>query len=425
MEKFDISSLGFLPNACVSILPNKFEFLQETIDNLSVTKSGNTFRKYVYILPTYDPLQHSTKDLTLEEKKYMYSILCMIMNRYVWCTGVLDAENYDTIPQIIGIPLYEISTDLGIAMSLTHASVDLWNWKIPTGQNFSLDCLEIINTMTGDKSEEWFYKVMIAIEGIGGTMLNEIYEISSAHKNSNRIDKVKLKNFLLQLSDNIAQSIKIIKRMNEHCDPTFFFNTLRIFLSGSKNDNLPNGIKIDLSPIEKETITLNYAGGSAAQSTLIQVYDKLLGIDHAESNKFLTEMRMYMPQAHRKYLHEITSIRELCESSDCEIQNAFNDCIDKLGAFRQAHLSLIHNYIMKFVPKTQLNTNNDNNQNNAHGEKGTGGTDPVTFCSDIIRETNKTKVLSTSLKSSNNDITGIPIYVFIVGVILLWFWLWR
>lgn len=414
MEDYDISELGFLPEECTATLPDNFYFLQNVIDNLPVTVSGDKFRRYVDELPTYDPDIHSTHEMTNDQKKYMYSVLCMIMNRYVWCTGVKDARNYNVLPQIIGIPLYEVSSSLGIAISLTHASVDLWNWKIPNGKEFSLDNLEILNTMTGNESEEWFYKVMIAIEGIGGSMLKNIQQFSqvcnsierTANKfmfESDTLTSIIL--FLGSLSDNIKESTQIIERMKEKCVPSFFFNTLRIYLSGSINDNLPDGIKIDLAPIGADVVTLKFVGGSAAQSTLIQVYDKFFGIEHKESNKFLTEMRTYMPKQHREFLDNIESIRPFCQNSTSEIAEAFNDCVDNLAKFRKAHLDLIHTYIMNFVPKRVT----DKDDKNAHGQKGTGGTDPVQFCVGIISETRRNKVPLRNLDSIQNLVDKIDV----------------
>lgn len=380
MEQFDISTLGFLPDKCWYSLPERFSFLNEIIINLPENVSGDKFREYIEILPEYDIRLHSTSDLTLAECKYIYSVFCMIMNRYIWCTGVNNAKYYCNIPKIIGIPLYEVSKRLGIALVLTHAAVDLWNWQIPEGKEFSLDNLIIINTMTGNESESWFYKVMIAIEGNGGKMLPEILEISDNNQN--------IKDFLVRLDKNMEESIKLIKRMYEHCDPDFFFNHIRIYLSGSRNDNLQQGVTIDLSPLGKEILNLNHAGGSAAQSTLIQVYDKLLGVEHNDTEdiktkEFLLDMRRYMPKAHREFLDKIITIKP--NANDELLKIAHGKCLTQLERFRRAHLGLVQNYVVKFM-------NSKSGNNNAHGNKGSGGTDPEKFCEQIIRETHNTKI---------------------------------
>lgn len=381
MNQYDISTLGFLPECCVQTLPKSFAFLQDTIDNLSDEISGSNFRKYITTLPNYDIKLHSTADLTFGECKYLYSILAMIMNRYIWCTGGKDANNYSDLPQIIGIPLFEVSEKLGITMVLTHAAVDLWNWRYKNdSETFCLDNIEVINSMTGNISESWFYKIMIAIEGNGGKLLNELFIISKQN------DLEKLNDFLIRLESNLAESVKIIKRMYDHCDPSYFFNQIRIYLSGSINDSLPNNVKVDLTPIGKGILILKYNGGSAAQSTLIQVYDNFLGVTHeGETKQFLEKMRLYMPKAHTDFLYQINSIKDIVLSSDDKnLIISYNKCVDKLNSFRCAHLGLVQAYIMRFIAK--------NDDSNVHGAKGSGGTNPEEFCRDVINDVVKNKI---------------------------------
>lgn len=394
LSRFDISEFGFLPAKCVTTLPKNFECLQHALNQLPETISDKGIRLIINYLPKYDVNLHTTINLTIAECKFMYSILCMLMNRYVWCMGFGNAKKCNTIPQIIGIPLYEISQRLGIVPILTHAAVDLWNWKI-NGNEFKLDNLETINTMTGNISESWFYKIMIAIEGNGGKMLTEIYDISQMlNKNVNNIDNNVIADFLIRLSNNISDSNKLIKKMYDHCDAEFFFNNIRIYLSGSANEHLPYGLKIDLSPIGRGKYRFSYKGGSAAQSTLIQVYDRLLGVIHNDSSTFLNEMKDYMPISHRNFLDEIKSIKTFVDNSDdAIIINNYNKCVDQLQRFRQSHLGLVQNYIIPFL--------NRNENKNAHGEKGSAGTDLKTFLQEVIIETEKTKIKNDNINNNN------------------------
>lgn len=399
MDKFDLSPLGFLPIDNIFKLPTKFIFFQEIIENLPESKNSNSpntsfnkdelisennFYKCINQLPQYDPELHSIDDLTDKEKKYMYSILCMIMNRYVWGNGVNKAKEYSDIPQIIGLPLFQISEHFDIAIGITHAAIDLWNWELD-GDKFSLDNIRIKHSLTGNVSEEWFYKVMIAIEGNGGTLLKDIFNIS---RNQEMCTVNELTYFLMQLEKNIGESVKIMGRMYEHCDPEFFFNNIRIYLSGSKNDHLPNGLNIDGNIIGQGIIKLNYIGGSAAQSTLMQVYDKLFGIEHGKTQNFFNEMRRFMPGKHRDFLEQIKPIKDLIALLDnTGLTNEYNKCLNQIEKLRKVHLGLVQNYIMKFVKM-------EHNDKNAHGDKGSGGTTPIEFCQKIIDETRETKIVN-------------------------------
>ena len=390
-----ISDLGFLPHVCINKLPKRFEFFQSVLNNLAENlkmndKFDGSFRKYVNDLPTYNILEHNAYDLSEGDMQYMYSILCMIMNRYIWCGGVNDAKNYNIIPAIISVPLYQVAKKLGISVSLTHAAVDLWNWHlIDEKQPFSLKNIAINHTMTGSESESWFYLIMIAIEGVGGKHIRELMTVY------NYIDEPQqIIEFLQKLENDIKQSNEIIAQLYQHCDPDFFFNRLRIYLSGSMNPHLPDGVVLDLSKIGLGMKTIRYMGGSAAQSTLIQVYDTFLEITHTKEGvmpcTFLNKMREYMPAKHRQYIQMLAkfpSIRNyIFASGDKQLVSAYNNCIDQLVAFRQIHKRIVTTYIYKFI-KT-----NENTDNNAHGAKGTGGTNPLMFCSAVIDGTIAAKI---------------------------------
>ena len=345
---------------------------------------------------------HSINDLTDGQIKYMYSILCMTMNRYIWCTGVDDAKKFSELPNIIGIPLYNCSTYLGIAISLTHAAVDLYNWHIvDESKEFSLDNIDTNHLMTNSVSEAWFYKVMIAIEGQSAKIINTINNIIKKASMSKVYD-YQLDDVILALNSitvDLNEATQLVKRMYEHCDPEFFFNNLRIYLSGSKNDNLPNGVTVKSMP----DLKLTFAGGSAAQSSLIQVIDAFLGVKHyGERKRFLDDMLQYMPGKHRQYIEYVRKGVDIAtyvvEQNNRELMYAHDRCIDELTKFRQAHLGLVMSYINRFIDPTARkhkvddNASTDSNKSNAHGNKGSGGTIPVVFCKDVIKETQNSKV---------------------------------
>src|SRR5205814_2463962 len=100
--------------------------------------------------------------------------------------------------------------------------------------------------------------------------------------------------------------------------------------------------------------------GSAAQSTLIQVYDEFLGVKHEGHGKeFLVTMREYMPGKHREYLEMVSNLPSLKDyvgsTENDELKNIYNDCLKLLTKFRDSHLNLVHHYIMKHLPVTKVN----------------------------------------------------------------------
>jgi indoleamine 2,3-dioxygenase len=368
-----MSALGFLPTKCYTKLPDKFGFMQPVFDNLAENVCKN-IRPIMDALPKYDMVNHSIYDLPNDQKRFMYSFLSMAANRYVWCTGVSDAKHNAVLPDIIGRLWQELSDTFEIRAAVTHAAVDLWNWKyIDDTKPFGLNNIDVIMTMTGEQDEAWFYKVMIAIEGIGGQILTDIGILKNAliHKD-NRVIKIFMDRFL----ELLQECVSIIGQMRLGCRPDFFFNNLRIYLSGSKNDNLPLGITL------YDDVRIENKGGSAAQSTIIPVFDALLGVVHdSHSKEFLDEMHLYMPVEHCNHFYKIRDDIDLAhyisESGNDELINLHNKCVSALCTFRRHHISIIHTYIMRFAAAA-------NNENNAHEEKGTGGTNPIEFCTQIV-----------------------------------------
>jgi indoleamine 2,3-dioxygenase len=439
-QKYNITKYGYLPEKCLESLPPKFEYLNICADALPETKtSSSEFRDIINSLPKSNFTDINIDDLDLDDAYKLYSILTMVVNRYVWCNGIKDAKNYSIIPPQISIPLYKVSEKLNIVPTLTHAAVDLWNWKITDpSKPFSLDNIDVINTLTGNKSEEWFYKVMIAIEGISGESVMIAQVINKYYD-----DPETILSLLKVMNTKINAAVSLIKRMYEQCDPDFFFDRLRIYLSGSKNEFLPDGIKFDLTPIDMGYEVYCLIGGSAAQSTLIQMYDILFDVKHdGHGKKFLDEMRFYMPGIHRIYLEDLSltpSIKlyltQITDSDRYEdIKNIYNKCVLNLKRFREAHIGLVHAYIMKMVDdrKEAVKVNKDDNIKNAHGEKGSGGTNPVEFCKELIEDTQNTikpkeiKSLGDTIKQTtekvsqadNNWITYIIIPL--GGLIIMW-----
>ena len=398
MTKYRLSKYGFLPESCDTVLPDNFKFFEYCISMISETKSfGDQFREIVNELPEYDSVMHQVNMLSYAQQANLFSILTIIINRYVWCQGIEDAKNYNRIPAILSVPLYQLSELLGVVPTLSHGSIDLWNWKLINPLNpFDLDNIDILHTMTGTESEEWFYKIMICIEGKAGDVVRIAHQIKQYYSVPEKLVSIlKIINLRLQ------ESVQIINRMYEHCNPDVFFDKIRIYLSGSLNDNLPQGIIFDLQPLGLSTKTYLLHGGSAAQSSLIQMYDILFGIQHSGHGKeFLDKMRQYMPGSHREYAEELAkkiSIKRFIELSfdnnmqsnieqiNYSLKYIYEQCVKNITNLREAHIRIVHKYVILMIEdrnKADLLTN-------AHGTKGSGGTNPIVFCKQIIDDSKR------------------------------------
>jgi len=375
LKKYDISKYGFLPEKCVTDLPTDFVY----ITNLLKLFDDSQYKKIIQDLDLQK--QPDLEILNFCQLKYLYSILSMIIHRYMW-------NNLDNIiselPHHIGMLFVDVAKKINIVPCLTHASVDLYNWKlIDETIPFSLDNITTINTMILDKDsshESWFYLIMIAIEGIGGDAIiamEKIYKELYKYYPSYSI----ITEELHKINNIIFESNKIISRIYEKCDPEVFYNKLRIFLNGTNNSLFKNGLQI-----RNTDIILSYTGGSGAQSSLIQLYDIFFSIKH--NCKFLDDMRNYMPKIHSEYLtyaetrntiKNFLSNNHLSTDECIEITKLFNMCIKNLTKFRSNHRKLIMDYIMKFVKE---NTEN----------KGTGGSNPIEFTTELLNTTISSKI---------------------------------
>lgn len=126
---------------------------------------------------------------------------------------------------------------------------------------------------------------------------------------------------------------------------------------------------------EGESGYREYGGGSNAQSSLIQFFDIVLGVEHRPTGQkppsdgssgsdqegegeagrprhgFIQEMRSYMPGPHRRFLEHVGSvanIREFVElrKSDKSLSIAYDACLSMLRVMRDKHIQMVSRYII-------------------------------------------------------------------------------
>lgn len=236
--------------------------------------------------------------------------------------------------------------------------------------------LAALATYSGSLDEAWFYLVTTAIERAGAPCLTAIVNSIQHVRDCN------CENLLADL-EIIKTSLKemnaTLQRMYEKCDPYVFYWKIRPYLAGWENmaeAGLPFGLiyegvdslwsaetdeYADMSHLSEGQRLLRqyrrYAGGSAAQSSLIAALDVALGVEHyptgekrsassdgtatipdrytrlpttnpadeinqtgsgqstprsspppfvrTNRNAFLRAMRKYMPRPHREFLEDL------------------------------------------------------------------------------------------------------------------------
>lgn len=275
------------------------------------------------------------------------------------------------LPPPLTYPLLQASAHLQIPPVATYSAVCLWNFKpIFQSDGLNLENLSTLTTFTGSLDEQWFYLVSVAMEAKGGSTIPLMLNAIEAARNE---DSETVTNCLRKFAETIDELGTLLVRMYESCDPHVFYHRIRPFLAGSKNmkeAGLPQGVLYDDG--SKDPTWGQYAGGSNAQSSLIQFFDIVLGIEHrptgAKMNEsseseaepgvaprprhnFIQEMRQYMPGPHRKFLQaveNVANIREYVEAhrTDRQLCVAYDACLAMLRTLRDKHIQMVSRYII-------------------------------------------------------------------------------
>lgn len=357
-KMFDISEKGFIPTKCLNKCPDEYKYLDDFLE-IRYTISIKEFRDKLNIYIDYtDRIEISRDHYSILEIQKIYSSCSILAHYYVWG----GKEKIISIPSCISVPWYYSSKSLGIATILTHAAVDLYNWRIiDESKGFSLDNVEPINFFNQEsdikESEKWFYLPMIAIEGECGKILynmSNIYEIVEFDEDINTFI---ILNNLKIIQSKLERQYEILKT-TRNCKPEHFYHNVRPYLGGSNSDKgwylegIGEYIKFD--------------GGSAAQSSLIQAEDIFFEISH-NNDSFLLRMREYMPENHKSYLEymeirpKLSSIKsKICSKDWDKIDSIRNECVNLIHKFRKFHFGIVQDYVKKFNSTTGTGGTNIN-----------------------------------------------------------------
>jgi len=394
-QDYDVSAFGFLPQEYIEKLPQTWSHLQPVIDNLSV-EDGQKFREYVKTLPPLSSGKYSIEGLNLTEKKFLYSMIILITQKYVWGCG--SSNLMHEIPEELGHTIYMVAEDIGIPPKLTYASVILYNWALKdVTQPLTLDNLKVNYKMTDTKSYEWFSLIHVAIEARGGVCVKQMMEAKEHMKNKNHAALIKT---LGDVTEAIRAMNSIILRMYENCSPEDFWN-FRFFFEGTVNPQyFPDGLKVKGGKHKP----LMFTGISAAQSALIQSIDAFFAVKHeGHGEEVFQTMRDYMPLRHRKYVEDLTAgdnIRNYVSNTDDEeLLKAYNRAVDRFTVYRQTHLKVVHDYVFEPINRQKKAAEaamKENEKKGLYTEKknGTGGSDAKPFLEETINETRATKTVS-------------------------------
>jgi indoleamine 2,3-dioxygenase len=361
---------GFLPAPDpLDVLPDTCAIWEETARALPTLRAAGRLRDTVDRWPPMD-LDSLESHAQLERAMLLLSF---IGNAYVW-----ESSPAASIPAALAGPWCQAAERLDRPPIASHASLVLQNWRRldPEGE-IELGNLATQTLAFGGTDEQWFYLVTVAIEAAGAPslrILSAVHE-SRAHDRSDGVAKGL--EALVPVLDALSP---LLERMWERCDPYVFYHRVRPILTGWPEPGLV------YEGVDEEPKL--YAGGSAAQSSLLQAIDAALGIRHhgASSGPFLLKMRRYMPRGHRAFIEALEAepslrayVQELA-STHPTLGDLFNRAVRAVARFRETHYEIVRDYISRQA------------ESSGGMALGTGGTAYGHFLSRTKNETEQARV---------------------------------
>lgn len=287
-----------------------------------------------------------------------------MVQAYVWG----EAETPTHLPKNLAVPIVALADRLGQQPILTYNEYVLHNWDlIDPNLPIGLDNIYMIQKFLAGQDEAWFVLIHVAIEARAGEIFAAMIEIIAALK---KADAQAVQLHLETMATVWADINALFDRMPERCDPYIYFERVRPYIHGWKdNPALPNGLIYE--GVERyKGQGQTFRGQTGSQSSIVPSMDALLNIGHAADplKAYLDQLHIYRPPGHRQFIDDIrhhSRLRAFTQKTgDAGLTKAYNANVQAVADFRSRHLEYAASYINKQGKKTSGND----------PEVGTGGT---------------------------------------------------
>jgi indoleamine 2,3-dioxygenase len=354
---------GFLPAYDPAIkVPDSLLHWQDIAYDLPKLLVAQRLHQAVHQMPIVST--SAIEDLAdLERAMLAFSF---IGHAYVWGGGAVP----QSLPASVAVPWTNIANKLGRPPVLSYASYALHNWRrVDLNEPIELGNICLVQTFLGGLDEEWFILVHVDIEAKVGTMLASLL---LAQDSVSKDDATLLTEELRKVERCLSQIYASLLRMPERCDPYIYYNRVRPYIHGWKDQPALSDGLIYKGVSAYQEKPQKFRGETGAQSSIIPAVDAALGIEHKNDfmRHYLNEMRDYMPPKHKQFIEALecgASIRSFVaqsSSSDKRLSNVYNKCVHWIELFRTKHLEYATNYVFK---QHELSASNPT-------ATGTGGT---------------------------------------------------
>jgi len=287
-----------------------------------------------------------------------------MVQSFVWG----EPEAPQVLPHCLAVPMTALADRLGQQPLLPYSGYVLDNWaKLDADGPIDLSNIYMLQNFIGGQDENWFVLIHVAIEARAGAALALMGPICDA-VSAEDTDKVQS---LLEDMAAVWHDLKaIFDRMPERCDPYIYFERVRPYIHGWKdNPAMPHGIIYE--GVERfGTQAQAFRGQTGSQSSIVPSMDALLGIGHAADplKAFLDQLHIYRPPSHRKFIDDVRASSQLrnfvITAGHAGLTAAYNANVQAVADFRSRHLEYAASYINK---QQKAAAGNDT-------DVGTGGT---------------------------------------------------
>ena len=232
------------------------------------------------------------------ERAWLMRTLSFLSSAWVW--GGIDEGHTDRIPAFLAKPLCTIACAVSRHPILSYDSYGPENWyRIDPKGPIALGNLGVIQNFLGDSDENWFILVHVEIESEAGPIpLYALSVLKALVQGNHETAGVCLDGIQMCLHKVNA----VMRRMPEGCDPHIYFDRVRPYIHGSKNNPaLPNGVIYE-GCFGK--VPQKFYGETGAQSAIFPTLYAFLGVHFTNDIylQYLHEMREYMPSGHRQFI---------------------------------------------------------------------------------------------------------------------------
>jgi indoleamine 2,3-dioxygenase len=365
LEDFGLSAeRGYLSSYEIDVidLPEGFDEMLDAAAQLSDIMTTGRVRHWLKQVghPDMAAFLANASDPQVRTAMVHYSFL---VQAYVWG----EAEAPTTLPANLAIPIVAIGDHLGLPPLLPYSGYVLDNWyRLDKSGGITLDNIGMYQNFFGGQDENWFVLVHVAIEATAGQALQLATELVVASDNN---DAAEVERLLIEMNKVWDAMNLHFDRMPERCDPYIYYQRVRPYIHGWKNNPaMPDGLIYE--GVERfGDKPQAYRGQTGSQSSIVPAMDALFQVVHQSDplREFLDELHAYRPPTHRAFidaLRQKSGLRDFAKSQGSSVKDAFNACVEQVARFRSRHLEYAASYINK---QASSGAGNDT-------DVGTGGT---------------------------------------------------